>query len=46
MLHVALSKERDPLDDETEQLLTRPLAPMVRVTTVVPCSSLSIACCG
>ena len=46
MLQVALSSDRDPLDLEIEQLLTRPFVPMVSVTTAVPCSSFSIADCG
>ncbi len=37
---VVLSSELDPEDDVTLQPDTRPLAPIVRLTAVVPCSSL------
>jgi hypothetical protein len=43
MLQVALSSAREPLDFDTEQLVTRPLVPTVNVTRTVPCSSFSIA---
>ena len=41
--HVVLSSAFEPLDDETEQPLTRPLVPMLSETVTVPCSSLLIA---
>ena len=43
---VVLSSELDPEDDVTLQFDTRPLEPIVRLTAVVPCSSLRSADCG
>jgi hypothetical protein len=36
---VAESSVRDPLDDATEQPVTRPLEPTLSTTLTVPCSS-------
>ena len=43
---VVRSKELDPLDDVTVQLVTRPLGPMSRRKPTVPCSSLLMAAVG
>ena len=36
ILQVALSNEREPLDEVTLQLLTRPSVPIARLTPTVP----------
>ena len=41
--HVVLSNELDPLEEVTEQLVTRPSGPTSSRNPVVPCSSLRMA---
>jgi hypothetical protein len=43
---VALSSDREPLDEITEQLSTRPVTPIVSRTVTRPVSSLRRASCG
>ena len=45
-LHVAVSSALDPDDDEIEHPDTRPSVPIVRLTEVVPFSSLRMADAG